>query len=56
MKDAKSITTLLEKYFKLTKHLIPNTNNEKEYMTNIIYASMVGSLMHAMVCTRLDIA
>ena len=56
MKDAKSVTTQLAKHFKLTKHLSPKTDKEKEYMTKVPYASAVGSLMYAMVCTRPDIA
>ena len=56
MKGAKFVTTLLVKHFKLTKHLSPKIPKEKEYMTKIPYASMVGSLMYAMVCTRPDIA
>jgi len=56
MKDAKFVTTPLAKHFKLTKHLSPKIDKEKEYMTKVPYASVVGSLMYAMVCTRPDIA
>ena len=34
----------------------PKNNLEKEQMKNISYASAVGSLMYAQVCTRPDIA
>jgi ATP-binding cassette subfamily B (MDR/TAP) protein 1 len=33
----------------------PNTHEEIEDMAHVPYASVVGSLMYAMVCTRLDI-
>ena len=56
MKDAKSISTPLAKLFKLIKHLSPKIEKEKEYMTKVPYASVIGSLMYAMVCTRPDIA
>ena len=31
-------------------------SKEREYMTHVPYASAVGSLMHAMVCTRPDLS
>jgi hypothetical protein len=34
----------------------PKTVEEREYMTHVPYASAVGSLMYAMVCTRPDIS
>ena len=30
----------------------PSTVEEHEYMTRVLYSNDVGSLMHAMVCTR----
>jgi len=33
----------------------PKTQEEEEDMSHVPYASVVGSLMYAMVCTRLDI-
>ena len=41
---------------KLGKSQCPNNNFERKSMENISYASTVGSLMHAQVCTRPDIA
>ena len=35
---------------------MPNYDLKREEMKNIPYASAVGSLMHAQVCTRPDIA
>ena len=34
----------------------PKTINDHEYMSHILYASTVGSLMYAMVCTRSDLS
>ncbi|XP_047320506.1 secreted RxLR effector protein 161-like [Impatiens glandulifera] len=34
----------------------PKSSQEKEYMSHVSYASAVGSLMYAMVCTRPDLA
>ncbi|XP_074348605.1 secreted RxLR effector protein 161-like [Apium graveolens] len=34
----------------------PKSAEEKEYMSRVPYASAVGSLMYAMVCTRPDLA
>ena len=34
----------------------PATVEEREYMTRVSYASAVGSLMYAMVCTRSDLS
>ena len=36
--------------------MYPKTQEEIEYMSKIPYSSAIGSLMYAMVCTRLDIA
>ena len=36
--------------------MCPETQEEIHYMSRIPYSSTVGSLMYAMVCTRLDIA
>ncbi|KAA0034962.1 gag/pol protein [Cucumis melo var. makuwa] len=39
----------------LSKEQCPKTPQEVEDMSNILYASAVGSLMYAMLCTRPDI-
>jgi hypothetical protein len=41
---------------KLFADQCPNTQQEEEDMSHVPYANAVGSLMYAMVCTRLDIA
>eukprot|EP00253_Pinus_taeda_P027784 PITA_27784 len=38
------------------QELCPKTQEEEEDMSHVPYASVVSSLMYAMVCTRLDIA
>jgi hypothetical protein len=56
MQNAKPVSTPLASHFKLTKEMCPKTQEEIEYMSRVPYSSTVGSLMYAMVCTRLDIA
>jgi hypothetical protein len=41
---------------KLFADQCPKTQEEEEDMSHVPYASAVGSLMYAMVCTRPDIA
>ena len=40
----------------LSKEMSPKTPKERDKMTKIPYASAIGSLMYAMLCTRPDIA
>ena len=54
--DAKPRTTPLANHFKLSKEQSPKSFEERDHMTLVLYASAVGSLMYAMVCTRPDIA
>ena len=56
MDKAKMVSCPLANHFKLSPMQSPSTDKEKEEMKKIPYASVVGSLMYAMVCTRLDIA
>jgi hypothetical protein len=56
MHNEKPVSTPLSKHFKLTKKMCPKTQEEIEYMFRVPYLSAVGSLMHAMVCTRPDSA
>ena len=55
MNDAKPRTTPLANRIKLSKRQSPKTVEEREHMTSVPYASAVGSLMYAVVCTRHDI-
>lgn len=56
MDKAKTISCPLDNHFRLSSKQNPFTNKEKEEMDKVSYASVVGSLMYAMVCTWLDIA
>ena len=54
--DAKHRTTPLANHIKLSKEQSPKTAEEREHMALVPYASAVGSLTYAMVCTKNDIA
>ena len=55
MQDSKLMDTPVEKSLSLSLDMCPTTPEEKEKMSRIPYASAVGSLMYAMMCTRPDI-
>ena len=40
----------------LSKRMSPKTLEERDRMKKISYASVVGSIMYAMLCTKLNIA
>ena len=40
----------------LSKALCPSTKEERERMDKIPYASAIGSIMYAMICTRPDVS
>ena len=46
----------LGSHFKLSKEESPSTKEERAEMKKVPYASAIGSIMYAMVCTRPDIA
>ena len=56
MVDVKEVSTPLATHFKLSKQQEPSGDADIEYMKNVPYSSVVGSIMYAMVCTRPDIA
>ena len=56
MYGAKLVNTFLASHFRLSKDQSPSTEHEHTYMNKVPYASVVGSLIYAMVCTRPDIA
>ena len=56
MQDCKSISTPLPVNFKLSSSMSPSSEEERMKMSRVPYASAVGSLMFAMICTRPDIA
>ena len=55
MGDAKPVSTPLASHFRLSKDQSPQTEEERDFMAKVPYASAIGSLMYAMVCTRPDI-
>ncbi|KAK9007103.1 hypothetical protein V6N11_050936 [Hibiscus sabdariffa] len=40
----------------LSKEMCPSTPQERERMSQIPYASAIGSIMHATICTRPDLS
>ncbi|CAA0811530.1 Uncharacterized mitochondrial protein AtMg00810 [Striga hermonthica] len=56
MNEAKPLGTPLANHFKLSVYMCPKSNKETQDMVEIPYASVVGCLMYAMVCTRPDLA
>eukprot|EP00253_Pinus_taeda_P007617 PITA_07617 len=54
-KDSKPVKVLILVGVRLSAKQCPKTQEEEEDMSCVPYASAVGSLMYAMVCTRLDI-
>ncbi|XXG58369.1 hypothetical protein AAC387_Pa04g0693 [Persea americana] len=56
MQSSKPVNTPLAAHFKLSAALSPQTEEEVEHMSRVPYASAVGSIMYAMVCTRPDIS
>ncbi|KAJ8466528.1 hypothetical protein OPV22_029080 [Ensete ventricosum] len=56
MSNAKPVGSPLAGHFKLCSDQSPSSDEEKEKMQKVPYASAVGSLMYAMVCTRPNIA
>ncbi|KAE8687328.1 Peroxidase 44 [Hibiscus syriacus] len=53
---SKPVSTPLAPHFKLGASMSPKDDTEREYMSKVPYASVVGTLMYAMVCTRPDIS
>ncbi|KAE8704116.1 hypothetical protein F3Y22_tig00110461pilonHSYRG00160 [Hibiscus syriacus] len=56
MQDCKPISTPLSINFKLSSSMSPSSEEERMEMSRVPYASAVGKLMFAMICTRPDIA
>jgi len=54
--DIKTVSTPLASHFKLKAIMSLTTVEEREYMTHVPYASVIGSLMYAMECTRADLS
>jgi hypothetical protein len=56
MQESKSVKVPILVGVNLSADQCPKTQEEEEDMSHVPYASVVGSLMYAMVCTRPDIA
>jgi len=56
MAEARPVITLLTGHFKLSSKQCPQSPEEEKEMSRVPYASVVGSLMYAMVCSRPDLA
>ena len=56
MQDSKPVSVHIPVGAKLSVEQCPKTQEEEEDMSRVPYASVVSSLMYAMVCTRPDIA
>ena len=56
MQECKPIKVPIPVGVRLSIEQCPKTQEEEEGMSHVPYASVVGSLMYAMVCTRADIA
>ena len=56
MSKAKMVSSPLISHFKLSSRHNPFIDKGNEDMRRVLHASVVGSLMYVMVCTRLDIA
>ena len=55
MENAKPVSTPLANHFCLSTSQCPKLVEETEDMSKVPYASAVGCLMYAMVCTRPDL-
>ena len=55
MQECKPVKVPIPVGVKLSADQCPKTQEEEEGMSHVPYASAVGSLMYAMVCTRPDI-
>ncbi|KAH9650291.1 hypothetical protein KPL70_026321 [Citrus sinensis] len=56
MSNSKSVVTPLASHFKLSCSQCPSTYEERNEMTKVPYANVVGCMMYAMVLTRPDLA
>jgi hypothetical protein len=56
MNNVKPVQIPLASHFNLSLGLCPSNDEEKDYMSRVPYANVVGSLMYVMVSTRPDIS
>ena len=50
--QSKPVSTPFTPHFKLCSSLSPSMDEERKYMSKVLYSNVVGSLMYAMVCMR----
>ena len=55
MQNSKPMNTPVDKSLSLSRNMCHRTLEEKEKMSRVPYASVVSSLMYAMICTHSDI-
>ena len=55
MAEVRAVTTPLTSHFKLSSKQCPQSSEEEE-ISQVLYASAVGSLLYNIVCTRSDLA
>ena len=55
MSDTKPVSAPLASHFHISKDQSLETEEEREFMAKVPYASAIGSLMYTMVCKRPDI-
>ncbi|GKF10844.1 hypothetical protein Tco_0048770, partial [Tanacetum coccineum] len=56
MENSKKENLPLHHGITISKDLCPKTNEELDIMSQVPYASAIGSIMHAMTCTRPDVS
>ena len=56
MKNSKNVYLLIDSRITLSKKDYATTPEERERMSRVTYASVVGSIMYAMICTRSNMA
>jgi hypothetical protein len=52
----KLVSTAFVVHFRLSTGLSPQSEEEEQFMLRVLYSSVVGSIMYAIVCSRLDIS
>ena len=55
MQDNKPMDTFVDKRLSLSRDMCPKTLEKTEKKSRVPYASVVGSLIYAIMCTRPDI-
>jgi len=55
MDKGKPVSVSFAEHFKLSTMQCPTSEKEKKEMSRVPYTSVVGSLMYALICIRLDI-